>query len=99
VAPEGDRRFFGDALRIGFNSAKKLLDLFKGLPIAMRDVTSHFRLHSFTPNTCRVRRSSNPYVEINTCRRGKFRFRKSLVHHISRDSQDFIDVLHLRRSR
>ena len=54
MAPEADRRFFGNALRIGFNSAKKLLDLFKGLPIAMRDVTLHFRLHSFTPNTCRV---------------------------------------------
>jgi len=54
MAPEGDRRFFGNALRVGFNSAKKLPNLFKGLPVGMRDGTLHFRLHSFTPNTCRV---------------------------------------------
>jgi hypothetical protein len=66
----------------------------------MRDVRLHFRLHSFTPNTCRVlAAAATLYVEINTCSRGKFRFWKSLVHHISRDSRDFIYVLQLRRSR
>jgi hypothetical protein len=99
VAPEGECRFFGNALRIGFNSAKKLPDLFKGLPIATRDETFHFRLHSSPQILAEFSPQQQPLVEINTCRRGKFRFWKSLVHHISCDSQDFIHVLHLRRSR
>jgi hypothetical protein len=51
MSTEAEAGFFGNAVRIGVDSAKKLLDLLRGLLIAVQDalmrldVMLHLRLH------------------------------------------------------